>query len=272
MLDIHCHLLPGLDDGPETFEESLAMARLAAEDGITAIVATPHFVVERNCVDVRQVVCLAEKLNSILQEHSISLTVYPGMELRADISLPELYCRGKVLTLCETGKYVLVDFHPATMPLFLEQMVFQLMLKDVRVIIAHPERNRDISSKPALLFSMLRQGALIQLDAGSLTGEFGSEARKAAEQFLEMGWVSFIATDGHSAKWRKPVLLPAFKAVSKLIGEEQAIKLFYDNPEKVIKGITLTEQDIAPCKEEKYSFIKKLIKRSGERSRGSSRS
>lgn len=272
MLDIHCHLLPGLDDGPETFEESVAMARLAAADGITAIVATPHFVVERYCIDARQIVRLTEEMNSMLQEQGIPLTVYPGMELRADISLPELYHQGNILSLGETGKYVLVDFHPATMPLFLEQMVFQFMLKGVRVIIAHPERNREISAKPAFLFSMLRQGALVQLDAGSLTGEFGSEARKTAEQFLGLGWVSFIATDGHSAKGRKPVLSPALRAASKLIGEEQAEKLFSDNPEKAVQGITLQEQDIAPYKEEKFWFIKNLIKRSGEGIGGSSRS
>jgi len=275
MLDIHCHLLPGIDDGPDTLEESIEMARLAVRDGITATVATPHFAVGSSCADFAQVNRLVQDINSTLRKEVIPLTVYPGMELKADPELPDLYRRGTVLSLCNSGKYLLLDCHPAVLPINLDKLVFQLMLSGAKVILAHPERNREIIKHPEMMFSMLQKGVLLQLNTGSLTGDFGTQVRSTAETFLMLGWVSFIASDGHSTTWRKPVLSPAFEVASKIIGEEQALRLVLHNPSKVIQGEDLQAGELIPYQGHKSWYVRLcpwINRKSGGGSRGTSRS
>ena len=251
MLDIHCHLLPGLDDGPDDLEESLEMARLAVQDGITSVVATPHYDAGVNVVSSQEVLRAVDGMNSALKAEGIPLSVFPGMELRAELSIPGLYSQNEVLGLCGQRKYILMDFHPVSLPLYLEKVVFQIMLTGTQVIIAHPERNRSIVRQPEVLYPMLQRGVLLQLDAESLTGNFGSEVQRTAELFLRLGWVSFIATDAHSVKHRPPVLSYALKAAAKIIGYEPARELVLDNPEKVIKGLRMEGAEIVPYKTQK---------------------
>jgi protein-tyrosine phosphatase len=178
------------------------------------------------------------------------------MELRVEPDIPGLFRQNRVLSFCNQGKYMLVDFHPAVLPLHLDELIFRLMLAGTQVIIAHPERNREFVKQPDLLFPLLLRGALLQINAGSLTGDFGSQVQKTAEQFLRLGWASFMASDGHSTNHRQPVLSPGLKAASRIIGEENACRLVLDNPQKVVTGERLEVGEITPIEGRKVRFVR----------------
>lgn len=256
LLDIHCHLLPGMDDGPDSIEESIEMARIAVNDGIKVTVATPHFITGINANNHHGIISAVKSMNAALKEENIPLSVLPGMELRLEPTICELYRQGALLGVGGQNGYLLVDFHPASLPLNLEKVVFQIALAGARVIIAHPERNREIVNNPELLYPMLTSGALLQINGGSLTGNFGSEAKKTAELFLSLGWASFIATDAHSTKRRPPTLSGALRAATKLIGQAEADKLVFENPHRIIQGLRLQVQDITPYHSQRGWFVR----------------
>ena len=191
MIDIHCHILPGMDDGPDHLETSLSMARIAAGDGIGTIIATPHtdgIRVNRESVPDR-----VHDLNRELKRHHIDLAVLPGYEIPYHL-LSEL---APTHTLAGSN-YVLIEFPHAYVPGDAPATVFRLLAQGFIPIIAHPERNRDILRNPDLLENLIEAGALSQLTAVSITGDLGPDIQQCAHSLLVRKMAHFIATDSQA--------------------------------------------------------------------------
>ncbi len=218
MIDIHCHILPGIDDGAPDMATSLAMAEIAANDGIRTIIATPHLA--SAAYPRKQLIEAVAQLNTALQQQSIPITILFGAEVQAHIAL-EAADR-----FCLAGSsFLLVEFPYSYLPADAEDLIYSLVARAITPIIAHPERNAQIEREPRLLAPLLNMGAKTQITAESLTGRQGMAAKSCAEHLLRNGQVHYLATDSHAPGFREPVLSRAVKQAARIVGEEQAEKL-----------------------------------------------
>jgi len=233
MIDLHCHILPGIDDGPGEFEESLAMARMAAADGITRIVATPH-VRDGHGPAPATVRRLAGEMNRRLEEESISLRIVAGAEIY--LLGDPAWLRPENLKDHAIGEtnYLLVELPFGTMPRNSRDILFRIRGHGFFPLLGHPERNMEIVRNPDLLFELLDLPVHVQLTAESLTGGFGPEVQNCAAYLLESGVASVIATDGHSAVRRPPLLSAGLAAAARIIGKRQAGRLVLENPAAIL--------------------------------------
>jgi len=235
MIDLHVHILPGMDDGSRNMEEALEMARCAVADGINAIVATPHVMDGVYNNNRKKILDAVQELRSRLQAHNIPLEVYPGAEYMLDPEIPRWLKEGQALTLYDGGKYLLVEFPAADIPIYARQALFEIALQGIIPVIAHPERNGMFMENPDKLLPFIERGALCQCTAGSLTGLFGSRVQQVAVDYLLDGCYHFISSDAHGTGGRSPVLSEACRVVegySAGLGE----LLTKDNPERLLQG------------------------------------
>ena len=201
MIDLHAHILPGFDDGPPTLEDSLAMLRQAAEEGVTEIVATPH-VMKGSYDHTRESIAAAVKeLNAAAAAAGINLPVHPGGELYLDFDLLDMVKEQRTITL-GAGRYVLLEFPAMGIPQGMDEIVFNLQINDYHPVLAHPERNVDIINKPSLLYELCYKGVLVQQNTGSLLGYFGKSVQQVAKLFLAHRLVHVVASDAHDARQR----------------------------------------------------------------------
>ncbi len=229
MIDLHCHILAGIDDGPVAMEQSIAMARIAAADGISRIAATPHIKNTLHSPDIiRKGVA---RLNAALAELRIPVEIVPGGEVYA--VLDPLLLDGYRLN---NSRYILIEFPHTHLPRTAVSLLFQLAVRGFKPIIGHPERNSSIIRNPDLLLKLLSSNVLVQITAGSLTGDFGPQVMECACGLLKQGAVSFIATDAHSVKHRPPILSRGINIAAGIIGREKALALVISNPEAVLAG------------------------------------
>jgi protein-tyrosine phosphatase len=232
-VDIHCHVLPGLDDGPKTPEESVALCRALAEDGITTVVATPHQLGRYDRRNAGNVVRTAvQTLRATLAAEGVPLKLRAGADVRVDERILPLITSGEVLTI-GGGPYLLLELPHET---YIEPapLIRLLGAKGVRVIITHPERHEVVRAKPQLVGPWLQAGAMLQLTAGSLIGMFGSKAEAAAWRWLGAGNASFVATDAHDVSRRPPCMTQAIEAIERRLGADVARRVCVDNPAKVL--------------------------------------
>ena len=234
-VDIHCHLVPGIDDGAKSWQESLAMARMAVADGIETIVVTPHQLggyAHNSGEMIRQ---RTAELQRELDAHDILLRVLPGADVRIDNGMIEGLKNGSVLTLGDHRRHVLLEL-PHEMYFPLEPVLDDLARAGMVGILSHPERNQGLLKQPALVESLVDYGCLMQVTAGSLTGTFGPNSRDMAEWMLGEGIVHFISTDAHGPRARRPLLGRAFQRTAEIAGEETAIALCSGNPAAIASG------------------------------------
>jgi protein-tyrosine phosphatase len=233
--DIHCHLLPCLDDGAESWAEAVAMARMALADGTDTIVATPHQLgaYGGNTGDrIRQV---TRQLSAQLEQHQVPLRVLPGADVRVEAELVRQLRRGSVLTLGDHGKHVLLELpHELYFPL--SPILRQLEQCGLRGILSHPERNQGLLARPHTIPGLISDGCLMQITAGSILGSFGQASQQLSEWMIQRGLVHFVASDGHKASTRRPLLRRAFERVAGMVGVDGAEQLFCDNPAAVAEG------------------------------------
>lgn len=239
MIDLHVHILPGLDDGARNTEEALDMARRACADGITAAVATPHVITGLYSNDRKAILKAVESFSALTKKNGLPLKIMPGAEYRLEPDLPERLARNELLTLNDGGRYLLVELPSDHIPRYTGRVIYELLLKGVITIIAHPERNAGFIKEPSSLYGLVSRGALSQITAGSLTGRFGSAAATTARLFLEYGCAHFLASDGHSARGRAPVLSEALKEAGPCTGME-AERLVRENPQRMARGDEIT--------------------------------
>ena len=233
MLDLHCHILPGLDDGPKTMVESLAMCRAAAADGVHAIVATPHRGNPVGNTTGAQVLKAIKKLKNTLKKREIPIEILPGHEIRVNQNLINDIDKGKALTLNNKKKYVLLELPFESVPFYVFDVLARLKEKGITAIIAHPERNTQIQADKRVMKRLIKASALSQITGGSLLGEFGPAALRSAVELLKSGLVRVLASDSHSPD-RPPVLTKAIAAAAKIVGEKKAKILVTDNPQKIV--------------------------------------
>lgn len=236
MIDIHCHILPGIDDGPETIDEAIDMCRMAAADGIKTVVATPHFKPGMYEPAFARVNELIDAVAARAKEEGIDIRVLPG----ADVSVtPELLVhlkKEKHLTINRNGTYFLAEFPSAAVPPNWDAFLLFLLKSGFVPIITHPERNAWFLTHPESLYSIVSKGVLVQVTAMSITGEFGENIQEFSIFLLEHNLVHVIATDAHSASYRQPELRAAVKMAGDIIGKEKAEALVTSIPEAIING------------------------------------
>lgn len=237
MIDLHTHILPGLDDGPKDLEEALAMASLAAAGGIAAVVATPHVMPGVYDNSKETILAALGGFKEQLYSRGIDLKVYPGAEYIIDPQLPLWLKQGQALTLNDGGRYLLVEFPQTGIPIFADQIIFEVQLLGVTPIIAHPERNAVFLKDPDRLQRFIERGCLCQGTGGSLTGRFGARVQQVAAQYLTGGCYHFISSDAHDTVRRPPALTEARAAAEELVGGAGNL-LTSENPARVIDGLT----------------------------------
>lgn len=236
MIDIHTHFLPGLDDGPQSFEESLEMVRVALKDGITHVVLTPHVREGKWENPPEKIAAQARRLREHCAAHGLELEFSVGGELSLREDLPERLRLGQAPTLNGHGKYVLVELPFGGFPVGTYDLLFQLQTKGFRVILAHPERYLEFREEPSQLYRLCLSGILCQVTAHSLLGSYGSEVEKSARFILRHRWAQFLASDSHAPSERPPVLSTGVAAAARLIGQEEAWRMVTEHPKQAVEG------------------------------------
>jgi protein-tyrosine phosphatase len=237
-VDIHCHLLPGLDDGPAAAEEALAMAEMAVADGIGTIVATTHQLGNFAKNSAAMIRAAAARFQQLLDQRRVPLRVLPGADVRIEPDLVRKIRSDEVLTLGDRRRFVLLELpHDVYLPL--DRLLGELKSAGLVGVLSHPERNRGILNQPGVLRPLVERGCLLQVTGASLTGLFGSSIQMFSESLLEQGLVHFVSTDAHGTKGRPPLLKAAFERVAELAGREAAVDLCCRHPAAVVGGGTV---------------------------------
>ncbi|MTT32154.1 tyrosine protein phosphatase [Terrilactibacillus sp. BCM23-1] len=254
MIDIHCHLIPGVDDGPENEEMVLSMGREAMKEGITHIVATPH---HRNRAwdnPKASVVKNVELINELFAIENINVIVLPGQEPRifGEMALPE--SEEELVTVNETGSYILVEFPTQNVPRYAEQLFFDLQVKGITPIIVHPERNQEIFDHPEVLYNLVKNGALSQITAASLIGKNGKKVKKLTMQMVEHGLTHVLASDSHNTTKRPFYMREAYLELEKSFGGE-TVYLFQENAELIVDGKMVNREEPNRIREKKFLGI-----------------
>lgn len=231
MIDLHSHILPDVDDGAYNLQDSLEMARVAVNSGVTTMVATPH------CMDDRrwEIFDAWEILCDMLEESSIPLKLLLGMEIFGTMDTASMLRDGKLLTL-NRSQYPLIEFSFRSDGEMETQILRSVCRVGFRPIVAHPERYAYVQRNPKLINRWFRMGCLIQVNRGSLLGRFGRGAEIMATELVERGFATVISTDAHSPRIRTPWMLDIHQKMSKEFSERYANMLLEDNPASILKN------------------------------------
>jgi len=255
MIDIHSHILPGLDDGSPDMDTSLKMVEIAASEGINAIVATPHFIPRDRELDRNLVLEKVQELNEYVKKNTDKdIKIYPGEEVFLSPEIPELYSQGKLITLFDEGRYLLIELPLISIPHYTKQVIYSLNLKGVKPIIAHPERNREIARNVAKLDELISMGALAQVNSLSFYGVFGRSTKVAAEKIVKKGLAQFIATDSHTARARSP----RFQKLYKMFSPKFLDIMMEQNPKRIMAGLDIEVSPEGYRKAAKMNMFQKI--------------
>ncbi len=261
MIDIHCHILPGLDDGPESLDESLDLCRAAAADGVTCIVATPHYKPGTFEFTGPRIIEAVNALMAAIQNIGLDIRILPGAEVTVSPEMAANLKMGGHLTL-NHGRYFLAEFSPLSVPAGWDTFLLSFLDAGLTPIIAHPERNAWFVNHPDALAAAVQSGVKLQITAMSLTGEFGFESRDYAIHLLKQNLVHVIASDGHSADFRPPKLSEAVRLAADVVGRQQAEALVTANPLAIIEGRPLPAmeptQQAPPTKTQSTNWFNRL--------------
>lgn len=236
MIDLHCHLLPGIDDGPETLETALSLARHAVAAGISVSVLTPHIHAGRYENRAEGIRREAESFQAELNRNDIALTVRAAAEVRLDHEVVDWIAADQIpfLGFWRGEKVMLLELPHSHVPVGADRLVEWLLKLGIRPMIAHPERNKDIMRSVDKLFPFVRLGCLLQVTAGAVAGAFGENARQRAVDLLGRGWVTILASDAHNLDARPPELEPGRAAAAAIVGEAESWNLVRHRPAEII--------------------------------------
>lgn len=230
LYDIHCHILPGLDEGSQSMEESLRMLQVAREDGISGIVATPHII---NGVyhNTREII---ERTVSALKDSAGYFGIYTGAEIRIDRDLAARVDSNEI-PLINNKKFILLELPAYVIPPLNELEIIIKGLRNRRIspIFAHPDRNMPILKDLSIMERLVRCGALFQMTAMSVTDR---SAHKSVLKMIKKGYIHAVASDAHDTAKRPPILSVAYETISRKIANEVAERLFMYNPLRIIRG------------------------------------
>lgn len=230
MIDIHCHPLPEVDDGAKTFDDAVAMCRMAADDGTTHLVATPHcsydyaFRPEVN----------EQKLRELQEAVGPQPKLLLGCDFHLSYDNIQQIIRDRGSFTINHTRYLLVEFDDHFVPQNMDNVFYDLQVAGLVPVLTHPERNPVFQRKPEILYQWVTRGCLAQITAKSFTGGFGSRARELSEMWLERNLVHFFASDAHDVKYRPPLLSVCYEKLAAAKGEHEADRIMKRNPDAVI--------------------------------------
>lgn len=236
MIDLHCHILPGIDDGAKTLDESLAMARIAVDDGIHTLACTPHIYPGMYLNDGPGIAQHCARLQAELDRHGIALKLVVGADVHLVPGLIDGLQSGRVPTL-HGSRYFLLEPSHTTPPPQLEASVLKLVVAGYTPIITHPERLSWVESHYPVFLRLIARGAWMQVTAGALTGVFGKRARYWGERFIGEGHTHLLATDAHSTGRRLPRLTEGLAVARRLVGDHEASRLVTERPAAVLNNL-----------------------------------
>ena len=258
MIDFHNHILPSIDDGAKSIEISLSMLKFAEEQGITDVVNTVHFQhpkVEGRDISFSKISREIDNLKDVLKKNNIDINIHIGSEVFFLPNLAELI--DNPLATMGNGKYMLIEFHPFHIPAIHKKVFFDLKMKGVTPIIAHPERYKEVHENTFLVADWLEAGCLVQVDAGSPLGLLGEKAKSTSEIIIKNNWFQLIGSDAHDNKNRNFCLKESLNQINE-IGRIDVKQLVIDNPQKIMRGEPISIDVNYQNHADKISFLDKL--------------
>ncbi|GLX70128.1 tyrosine-protein phosphatase [Paenibacillus glycanilyticus] len=240
MIDIHTHILPGIDDGAADWDYSIKLARAAAAEGITGIIATPHHYDGKYSNEKETVIELTAELNNRLLGLDIPITIQSGQEIRVHSEFLTNWQGGRLLPMGNSS-YVLIEMPSSQIPKSMEQIVYELRLIGIRTVIAHPERNAEVVQHPDRLAELIDLGACAQVTTHSLLGGFGRGIEKSAWNLCRRGLIHVVSSDAHHLEWRGFRMKEAYERVEAEMGPVWR-RYFEGNAQAIWDGRALTDQ------------------------------
>ncbi|MFF2481291.1 tyrosine-protein phosphatase [Paenibacillus sp. NPDC058071] len=235
MIDIHTHVLPGIDDGAANWDEALGLARAAAAEGITDLIATPHHGDGTYVNPAGAVTALVDEMNLKLVEEALPIKVHSGQEIHVRQDLLEQWQDSRSLLGLAGKRYALLEMPSSRIPTDMKEFVYELHLLGVRAVIAHPERNAEVVRHPERLEELVELGAYAQVTSHSLLGGFGRGIERSAWMLCGRGLIHFIASDAHHLDWRGFRLAEAYEKAAETLGREWA-DYYADNAKRLLRG------------------------------------
>lgn len=255
MIDIHNHIIYGVDDGSRSLDESLKMVELFMANGFDEIIATSHYDPSRYMVKKEDILEKSSILNDEIKKRSLDFKIYPGHEIQVDPKILNKIRDGKLLTL-NNSRYVLCELSFVNKPLFLRDLIYNLSLEGFVPIIAHAERYPYVEAHTSFLYEFIKMGALVQINFSSMNSH-----RKTTQRLLKKNMVHFIGTDSHQSEWRSPNIQNEKREIIEIIGQEKFDELTLINPKKVINDefISSHYDDIVRDEDKKKKSKKKSL-------------
>ena len=237
MIDLHCHLLPAIDDGSKSLEQTLEMISYAADSGITKLVCTPHIIPGRYDNSLSSIKPVFENIKSAISENDIPVEIGVAAEIRFDPIIIDMVNNDTlpILGEYEGDKLILLEFPHSHIPPGAAELIKWLANKNIRVLVAHPERNRTVLHDIKKVNELHKLGCLFQLTGGSLTGVFSEASKLCSIELLKQKLIHIIASDAHNLYERKPELEPARKEAEKIVGEKTSYEMVLERPEIISK-------------------------------------
>ena len=235
MIDLHCHLLPGVDDGSKSMDISLKLANDAVRDGIDYALLTPHHMNGVYLNHKESVIQQTQEFQVELDRHKIPLKVFPGQEVRINGDLLTALDQDDILFADEGGQYLMLEFPDDDIPNYTSNMIYELMQRGIIPVIVHPERNTKIMKQPDILYDLLNKGCLSQITAGSYVGIFGHKVQKFSKQLIQAGQAYIFASDVHNLPNRKYEMTNAFVKMNHEFGNDY-VSRFSENAKRMING------------------------------------
>ena len=232
-IDMHCHILPGVDDGSVNIDQTIKMMQVAYNDGTRGMIATPHYHIGRMAADRSECEKRLEDIKKRAKETGLKMDIYLGTEVYYFSEIFDKIAQGEILPLVGSS-YVLIEFEPSVEFERIMRAAANAASEGYVPIFAHVERYTCLLGKPALCKELIDHGALLQINAASVVGKHGKDVQKFDKKILKKKWVSFVASDAHGDKHRRPRLMEAYEYVKKKVSEEYANDIFYNNQVKII--------------------------------------
>ena len=253
MIDIHCHLLPGLDDGAKTIEDALGIAQQLNVAGFSTVIATPHVIEGRDRLTPERILDAIDKLNDTLKERELPLRVFPGAENYIFPDMAKWIAEGKLMTLGNQGKYLLVELPRLDIPQYTDQVFFELQVAGVTPVLAHPERYKRLAEEPERLIEWAKRGVLFQTNLRSLSGHYGPEAKEFGLSMLENRLIHFVGSDAHREAQSSDAYHPELELISKQTSYEYVERITRHNPQRILEGVPIETE----MKEDYTSFLER---------------
>ena len=242
MIDIHSHILPGVDDGSKNMAETLGIVRQLHDSGFKTLIATPHVLEGRGFLSVAEILAVTEQVRACVAEAGIPVEILPGAENYIFPDMAKWAREGRLMTLGNGGKYLLVELPMNELPHYTDQVFFELQVLGLTPVLAHPERYLGLFEEPERLLDWAKKGILFQLDFRSLSGHYGPQPKRLAELMLQSDLIHVLGSDAHRVSHSEQTYPEALRSIEKLVGKKRLEELALINPRTMLEGESLLRE------------------------------